>query len=160
MIRTTAAVLLASLLAGGALAQTSSTNPAPGTPPAGAAKPAPAAPPAGAAKPAAATPPTGAAKPAAATPPQSSAAKPAPAPAIDTAATEFKDEASAKAHCPTDTVVWLNTAAKVYHLPGTRYYGKTKKGAYSCKQDADHRGFRVVRGELVKPAPSPTATKP
>jgi hypothetical protein len=93
-------------------------------------------------------------------PASATTAKARPEPAIDIAATQFKDEAAAKAHCPTDTVVWLNTAGKVYHLPGNRYYGATKKGAYVCKQDADHRGFRVARGELVKPAPPPTVTKP
>jgi hypothetical protein len=94
------------------------------------------------------------------TPSSAAATRPSSAPAIDIAATQFKDEAAAKAHCPTDTVVWLNTAAKVYHLAGNRYYGTTKKGTYICKQDADHRGFRIARGELVRPAPPPTVTKP
>jgi hypothetical protein len=87
-------------------------------------------------------------------------AKPSAPSVVDIAATQFKDEVAAKAHCPTDTVVWLNPSSKVYYLAGSRYYGTTKRGAYTCKQDADHRGFRVARGELVKPAPPPTVTKP
>jgi hypothetical protein len=69
----------------------------------------------------------------------------------------FKDEASAKAHCPADTVVWLNTASKVYHMAGTKYYGNTKKGAYICQKDADQGGFHVAKGET---AATPSTTKP
>jgi hypothetical protein len=100
-------------------------------------------------------------KPASPTMPPASA-KPAAPPATNGSTLQFKDEASAKTHCPGDTVVWANLASKVYHLAGTRYYGKTRKGAYICKQDADNHGFRLVREELVKPAPAPApaTTKP
>jgi hypothetical protein len=98
-------------------------------------------------------------KPASPTAPAASV-KPATPPATNASTTQFKDEASAKAHCPEDTVVWANLSSKVYHLAGTRYYGKTRKGAYVCKQDADNHGFRLVREELVKPVPAPAATKP
>jgi hypothetical protein len=63
--------------------------------------------------------------------------------------TRFTDEAAAKEHCPTDTVVWMNTSSKVYHLAGTSLYGKTKKGAYSCQKDADQSGFHVAKGEVA-----------
>jgi hypothetical protein len=57
-------------------------------------------------------------------------------------ANEFSTEAAAKAHCPSDTVVWANTGgSKVYHLSGDRYYGKTKHGAYMCQKDAAQTGF-------------------
>lgn len=49
---------------------------------------------------------------------------------------EFADEASAKARCPSDTVVWVNLPSKVYHFAGTRSYGTTKRGAYMCEKDA------------------------
>ena len=52
----------------------------------------------------------------------------------------FSDEASAKAHCTTDEVVWLNTKSKVYHLKGTHYYGTTKQGEYACRKEADAAG--------------------
>ncbi|WP_342729891.1 hypothetical protein [Bradyrhizobium sp. B117] len=49
---------------------------------------------------------------------------------------QFADEASAKARCPTDTVVWVNLPSKVYHFAGTKSYGTTKRGAYMCEKEA------------------------
>jgi hypothetical protein len=49
----------------------------------------------------------------------------------------FSTEVAAQAHCPHDTVVWLNTKTGVYHLKGERWYGNTKQGAYVCKAEAD-----------------------
>lgn len=49
---------------------------------------------------------------------------------------QFADEASAKARCPTDTVVWVNLPSKVYHFAGNRSYGTTKRGAYMCEKEA------------------------
>ena len=54
----------------------------------------------------------------------------------------FADEASAKAHCATDEVVWLNMTSKIYHLKGTHYYGTTKHGEYACRKEADAAGDR------------------
>ena len=54
----------------------------------------------------------------------------------------FASETSAKAHCPTDEVVWLNTKSKIYHLKGTHYYGTTKQGEYACRKEADAAGDR------------------
>lgn len=141
MIRTATTVLVASLLSTVAFAQTPPASKPPTTPPAAAAS-----------APAATT-----AKPPA---PAATTAKPAAAPASSASSVEFKDEASAKAHCPTDTVVWLIPRSKVYHLSGNRYYGTTKKGVYICKQDADHLGARVARGEVVKTPAAPATTKP
>jgi hypothetical protein len=72
-------------------------------------------------------------------------AAPAPAPARQTSAPkdqttpeagQFADEASAKARCPTDTVVWVNLPSKIYHFAGTKSYGTTKRGAYMCEKEA------------------------
>lgn len=62
-----------------------------------------------------------------------------PSPSKDSATLEagqFADEASAKARCPTDTVVWVNLPSKVYHFVGTKSYGTTKRGAYMCEKEA------------------------
>jgi len=49
---------------------------------------------------------------------------------------QFVDDASAKARCPTDTVVWVNLPSKIYHFAGTKSYGTTKRGAYMCEKEA------------------------
>jgi hypothetical protein len=49
---------------------------------------------------------------------------------------QFADEGSAKAQCPSDTVVWVNLPSKIYHFAGTRSYGTTKRGAYMCEKEA------------------------
>jgi len=46
--------------------------------------------------------------------------------------------------------VWVNTASNVYHCPGTRYYGKTKAGAYMTEADAVAKGARPERGKACK----------
>ena len=72
-------------------------------------------------------------------------AAPAPAPAqrppaatggATLEAGQFADETSAKARCPSDTVVWVNLPSKIYHFAGTKSYGTTKRGAYMCEKEA------------------------
>jgi hypothetical protein len=80
--------------------------------------------------------------------PAAPAATAAPKPAAAaTGAGEFQTDAQAKARCPTDTVVWLNSKTGIYHFAGTRNYGKTKQGAYMCEADAKAAGHRASEKE-------------
>jgi hypothetical protein len=67
--------------------------------------------------------------------------------AISAAAGEFATEAQARAHCPGESVVWANTRSKVYHRPGSRSYGNTKRGAYMCEKDTASAGIRSAKNE-------------
>lgn len=57
----------------------------------------------------------------------------------------FQTEQSAQAHCPADTVVWVNTKSGVYHFKGQHWYGTTNAGAYVCQKDGDKAGYRPTR---------------
>jgi hypothetical protein len=60
---------------------------------------------------------------------------------------KFPTESAAQAHCPSDTVVWLNSRTGIYHEKGMRWYGRTKHGAYVCQREADSSGNRDTRNE-------------
>ena len=84
------------------------------------------------------------------TPKATAAAKPAPAPAKPAAATAaggFATDAEARARCPSDTVVWVNTKSHVYHFAGTHNYGTTEHGTYMCEADAKAAGDRAAENE-------------
>ena len=55
---------------------------------------------------------------------------------------QFDSEAAAQAHCPSDTVVWLNTKTGIWHEKGMRWYGNTRQGAYVCRKEAAAAGDR------------------
>jgi S1-C subfamily serine protease len=40
------------------------------------------------------------------------------------------------------TIVWVNTNSGIYHMPGSRYYGKTKHGKYMPEAQAIAKGYR------------------
>ena len=62
-----------------------------------------------------------------------------------TAGNKFSTEVEARAHCPSDTVVWVNLSSKIYHFSGTPDYGRTKRGAFMCERDT--AGFRAAKNE-------------
>jgi hypothetical protein len=73
---------------------------------------------------------------------------PLAAPASATAPTEkgqYASETEAKASCPSDVVVWVNSVSKIYHPGGSRSYGKTRVGAYMCEKDSVAAGFRAPK---------------
>lgn len=39
--------------------------------------------------------------------------------------------------------VWVNSDSKVYHCPGTHWYGTTKQGQYMSENDAIAQGYRA-----------------
>ena len=45
----------------------------------------------------------------------------------------------------------MNTASKVYHCPGTRYYGNTAKGSYMAEAEALKNGYRAAYGRSCGP---------
>jgi hypothetical protein len=86
--------------------------------------------------------------PAPAATPMAAPAPTAPKPhAGATGASGFSTETQARAHCPSDTVVWVNTKSGVYHFAGNDNYGTTKQGTYMCEADAKAAGDRAAKNE-------------
>lgn len=75
----------------------------------------------------------------------------APAPAAPAARpaskAHFADEAAAQRACGSEIVVWASlSSSHAFHLPGSRYYGATKKGTYMCRAAAEAAGFHQAGG--------------
>lgn len=49
--------------------------------------------------------------------------------------------------------VWINTRSRVYHCPGSRYFGQTSKGRYSTEAEAVLEGARPAYGRKCRTQP-------
>ena len=62
------------------------------------------------------------------------------------ASEKFSSVASAQAHCPGEAVVWANTShSKLFHTTSSKYFGKTKHGAYACEKSALAAGYHAAK---------------
>ena len=70
---------------------------------------------------------------------------------------QFASEGEAKARCPGDTVVWVNTKGKshTYHYSGSRWFGTTKQGAYMCEADAGAAGYHASKSRTEQQKQQP-----
>lgn len=58
---------------------------------------------------------------------------------------QFKTESEAKSACGGQSVVWANPSGHVLHASGSKYYGKTKRGAYVCETTAMQSGYHMAK---------------
>jgi hypothetical protein len=50
----------------------------------------------------------------------------------------------AASHRCRSPVVWLNTKTRIYHMPGTKNFGRTANGGYACEVAAEKDGYRAA----------------
>jgi hypothetical protein len=69
---------------------------------------------------------------------------PAPTPAANTKSTPTSNASSSNAPATScgPGMVWVNTATKVFHRAGSRWFGKTKTGKCMSEPDAVKAGYR------------------
>jgi competence protein ComEA len=101
----------------------------------------------GASRPARVSAPAAVPPPAAAVPAPPPAAAPAqPAPAAAAAPTTRTPVAQAPTRTASaEGMVWVNTATKIFHREGDRWYGKTKEGKFMTEADALAAGYRETK---------------
>jgi hypothetical protein len=52
-----------------------------------------------------------------------------------------------RANPSSNRLVWVNTETRVFHKPGSRWYGKTKHGKYMTEADARRAGYHPASKE-------------
>ena len=57
----------------------------------------------------------------------------------------FPTEPEARRHCPTDIVVWLNSATGAFYYRDQRWYGNTKGGAFACRNEVSQSTDRASK---------------
>lgn len=65
---------------------------------------------------------------------------------IFVASFEMSVPASLAAQAAVQDSVWVNTSSRVYHCPGTRYYGTTSRGRFMSEGAATAEGNRPAYG--------------
>jgi DNA uptake protein ComE-like DNA-binding protein len=69
----------------------------------------------------------------------------APASSASSKSSQASEETVPERQAPAKGMVWVNTATKVYHYEGDRWYGKTKEGKFMTEQDAIKAGYRASK---------------
>lgn len=67
-----------------------------------------------------------------------------------------RDAAGARTGGALRAFVWVNTAQRVYHCPGSRFYGTTRSGEFMSEGAARALGNRAAAGNGCPRASSPT----
>lgn len=58
------------------------------------------------------------------------------------------------------TVVWVNSNTRVYHCPGSQYYGNSRDGQYMSEAAARARGNRAAQGQGCPGGAAPGRLRP
>ena len=53
---------------------------------------------------------------------------------------------------PLQTIVWVNTPSRIYHCPGTQFFGSTRQGEYMSEAEARGRGNRASDRKACPPS--------
>jgi hypothetical protein len=49
------------------------------------------------------------------------------------------------AACSGDVAVWIDPDTHVYYVKGDKLFGKTKRGGYNCRKQAEAAGYNAIK---------------